>query len=584
MFLTAHGNSTHALIAIEVGLSGVAAALAFGWPNLCSALLKRVEKLFSPLARRKSAAVAVVGLSDLLIRLALLPLFPIPQPFTPDDFSFLLAADTFAHGRLTNPTPAMWTHLESIHVTMRPTYMTMYFPAQGLAMAAGKLLFGHPWFGILAMSALMCASICWMLQAWLPPGWALLGGMLAVLRLGVFSYWTNSYTGAGTISALGGALVLGALPRLMKGARVRHGLMLAVGIALLATSRPYEGLLLCLPVALALGYWILFGKGRPALAILARRAVLPLLVLMAVGAWMGYYDYRAFGSPTTLPYTVDRATYATAPYYVWQPPRPEPAYRHEQLRRFYRQNEMKFYLAIHKPSGYLPKTMSKVHNGLLFLCGFALAIPFCMAHRVVRDRRIRFLLICLGCFLCGMAIEIYLIPHYLGPFIAVFYGLGLQAMRHLRAWKPEGRPVGLALVRFIVVVCVGMAGLRLGAEPLHLSPAEWPPSDWLWEWYGPGTYGTERAQVQAEFEKLPGKQLAIVRYSENHYPLDEWVYNDADLSGAKVIWARDMDSAQNSELIRYYQDRQIWLVQPDSDSGKVIPYPMQAEASSRPSK
>ena len=195
------------LMMIEGGLTLIAAAVAFGWPRLGSGFFSRIERAFGQLARRRGLAVAVVGFTALLLRLAILPVCPVPHPFITDDFSFLLAADTFASGRLTNPTPAMWTHFESIQINMKPTYMSMYFPAQGLVLAAAKVLTGHPWYGVLCMSALMCAAICWMLQAWLPPGWALLGGMLAVLHIGLFSYWINTYTGAGSISALGGALV-----------------------------------------------------------------------------------------------------------------------------------------------------------------------------------------------------------------------------------------------------------------------------------------------------------------------------------------------------------------------------------------
>ena len=79
--------------------------------------------------------------------------------------------------------------------------MSMYFPAQALVLAAAKVVTGHPWFGVSVHERLMCAAICWMLQAWLPPTWALLGGMLAVLRIGLFSYWINTYTGAGFIAA-----------------------------------------------------------------------------------------------------------------------------------------------------------------------------------------------------------------------------------------------------------------------------------------------------------------------------------------------------------------------------------------------
>src|SRR2546429_9056698 len=46
------------------------------------------------------------------------------------------------------------------------------------------------------------------------------GGTLALLRFGILSYWMNTYW-SGSLPALGGALVLGSLPRLKKYLRVR---------------------------------------------------------------------------------------------------------------------------------------------------------------------------------------------------------------------------------------------------------------------------------------------------------------------------------------------------------------------------
>jgi hypothetical protein len=562
------------MLLIEGGLTLIAIAVAFCLPRIGSSIFRRVEHAFGRLAGKQGLAVAAVGLSSLLLRLAILPFYPIPLPFVPDDFSFLLAADTFLHGRLANPTPAMWTHFESIHITMQPTYMSMYFPAQGLLLAAGKLIFGNPWFGVLVSSALMCAALCWMLQAWLPPSWALLGGVLAVLRLGVFSYWTNTYSAGGSIAALGGALVLGALPRLMKTPRHRYALLMAAGIVLLAITRPYEGLLLCLPVAVALGYWILRGKNRPSAASLIRLTALPLTMIIAAVAWLGYYDYRAFGSPFTLPYTVDRATYAVAPYYIWQQQRPTPAYRHEELRHFYMVNELGGYKKIHKLSGFFTETSFKAIRCFEFFAGFVLLPPLIMLRRVFLDRRIRFLVLCSFVLAAGMVIEIFLIAHYLAPFTAVFYAIGLQAMRHLRVWSPGGQPVGTTMVRLLAVICIALAGLRVFAVPLHIVIPEWPPSEWADKWYGPEHFGVQRAHIEAQLEQLPGDQLAIVRYTSSHNPIDEWVYNWADIDGSKVIWAREMDSANNLELIHYYQGRKVWLVQPDALPANISPYPM----------
>jgi hypothetical protein len=581
MNVAAVADSGPSLMLIEGGLTLIAVAVSFCWPRLGAPFFARVEDVFARLARRRGLAVAFTGAAALGLRLALLPFCPIPNPFLPNDFSFLLAADTFASGRLTNATPAMWKHFESIHITMQPTYMSMYFPAQGLVLAAGRLLFGHPWFGVLCTSALMCAAICWMLQAWLPPTWALLGGLLAVLRLGLFSYWINTYSGGGSVAALGGALVLGALPRFMRDAKLRDAILMATGAILLATTRPFEGVLLCIPVGAALLRWMLTGANRPTGAVLARRLALPVAMMIAAGAWMGWYNYRAFGSAKTLPYTVNRATYAMAPYFVWQAQRPEPVYRHAEMRRFYYVNELNDYAKIHSRSGFVVQTLLKVLTTVMFFAGVALAPPLFMLRRVLLDRRTRFLVVCVLVLMAGMIIEIFLIPHYLAPFTAVFYALGLQGMRHLRVWRPGGEPVGLGIVRLTVMLCVVLAGVRAGAKPLHLKLAQWPVSQWIDTWYGPGQFGAERVRIAKQLERLPGKQLVIVQYSADHNPFDEWVYNRADIDDAKVVWAQKMDAADDLELMQHYRDRRVWLVQPDAQPAEISPYtPAAQEAAS----
>lgn len=570
--LSPHDQTTPPLLIVGFGAAVAAIALSFGWPGMGSDFFARVERIFACLAKHHGLSVLAVGMSVLVLRLAILPLYGIPLPFVPNDFSFLLAAETFAHGRLTNPTPPLWTHFETIHETMIPTYQSMYFPGQGLLLAAGQILFHNPWFAVLISSALMCAALTWALQAWLPANWALLGGFIAVLRIGVFSYWTNTYQAAGSLAALAGALVLGSLPRLTRTPRLGYALLIGIGIGILALTRPYEGLLLSLCVGVALTRWMLRGKNRPSAKVLTGYAALCLSVPLCACAWLGYYDLKAFGKVTTLPYTVDRAQYAIAPYFVWQPPHPEPHYRHPEMRAFYHKCELDFYHRIHSPIGFLPYTLDKVGLILLFYAGFLFAVPLIMVRRVFLDGRIRFLVFCVLVLAAGSFIEIYILPHYVAPFTVAFYAIGLQAMRHLRVWKPEGKPSGLAMVRMLMFACVALAGLRVFAQPLHLAASEWPSGNWNSFWIGPEHYGAQRASIENRLDQLPGGQLAIVRYGPGHYPQDQWVYNRADLQSAKVIWAWDMGPAQNLKLIRYFRDRKAWLVEPDVAPVGLTPY------------
>ena len=569
---------------IEGGLTCIVLLAAFALPRTGAGLFQRIERAFARVACRKNLSIAVVGGAAALLRLALLPLFPIPLPIIPDEFSYLLAANTFASGRLTNPTPAMWTHFESIQISMTPTYMSMYFPGQGLVLALGKLLFGHPWFGLLLATSLACAAICWMLQAWLPSRWALLGGFIAVFHFALFSHWINTYIGSSSVSALGGALVLGALPRLKRSLQTRDGLLLAAGIVILALSRPYEGLLLCAPVAVALSYWAFFGMNRPSLATLLRRSAAPVALLVFGACWLAYYDYRLFENPFTLPYVLHRAQYAVAPTFVWQHLRPTPIYRHKAMEEFYTRNEVIEFQKVRTLPGFFTGNLAKLANCIYAYAGFALLIPLLLVSRVFFDRRLRFLVLCMFILMAGMLAEAVLLPYYVAPFTAAFFAIRLQAMRHLRLWKPGGQPVGLAMLRGCVTLVIAMALVQVAGQIFRQGSPRMPNPAWSCDIDIPCACGTERANIEAALASLPGKQLVLVRYSDHHRPLNEWVYNDPDIDASRVIWAHDMDTAANRELINYYKDRTVWLVTPDVQPVEVAPYSASANAREWPDK
>ncbi|HEX6803127.1 MAG TPA: hypothetical protein VF133_05550 [Terriglobales bacterium] len=535
------------LIDLRWVLPAALCLLAWFTPRLGDPWLGRLERWGGRFAKRKWAAVLAVGFAALGLRLALLPILPIPNPDTHDEFSYLLAADTFAHGRLSNPPHPIPIFFETFHELQRPTYQSVYPPAQGAVLAVGELL-GHPWIGVLLSMTLMCGVITWMLQAWIPAEWALLGGILVILRLYLFSYWLETYWG-GAVAAIGGALVIGALPRIPRYPKARNAVLLGIGVALLANSRPLEGFIFCLPTAVVLACWLLFSKSGNGSQKL--RVALPLTaILLFTALGCAYYNRRVTGDAFMLPRALYQKVRFNFPAFVWQSPGPRLQYSNPEFEDFYNVVTPREYS---RSLGQL--TYMKVHDFWQFFLGTGLTLPLAMIPWLLPDRRVRFLLITFACSATGLFCVIYFFAHYAAALTGVIFALLIQCMRHLRRLEISGRPVGLFLTRLVVVLTV----VRLGAYVLHPPSLQEP-----WSGY--------RARIARQLNFSPGDDLILVRYAPNHNVHHEWVWNSADIDHSKTVWARDIPGVDLKPLLDYFPDRKVWLLDADAVPPRLRPF------------
>jgi hypothetical protein len=470
---------------------------------------------------------------------AAISVFRMPVPRIHDEFSLLLAADTFASGRVTNPTHPLWQHFETFHVIHEPSYASKYPPLPGFVLALGKLA-GHPIVGAWLATGLAVAACCWMFQGWLPGRWALLGGGVVALHHGIQFYWGQSYWG-GAIPMAGGALLFGAWARLRRGPRLSAALLMALGVGILANSRPFEGMVACIPVGVSLLHrWV--GEPNASRRLWLRRVVAPAAIALAiVGSAMAYYNVRVTGDPLRLPYQVHEETYSDTPLFVWQDPRPKPVYRHAAIRDFYQGWVRAWYIdqksvvsAFANSAALLP----------FFLSPF-LAVSVVMLPWIVRAQKMRLALAAVAVvFFATLAVPWEPRAHFLAPVGSLLFLLVLQGFRQFYQSPRVGRKVVWGLL-------AGHAALFVAAVVLY--PRVEPPN-----------WSTERARIVERLETEPGNHLVLVQYGEDHSPHEEWVWNAADIDAAKVVWARTNGDAATQELRAYFADRRIWVLNADA--------------------
>lgn len=542
----------------------LALAVALLLPGKLERLCKPFESLFRKLAGRPLLSLLLIAAAPILLRLAVHPLLGTPQPSIHDEYSYLLAGDTFLHGRVTNPPDPDWKFFETFHTLQQPTYASMYPPAQGLFLAAGTLLTGRPWAGVLLSMGLLCAALLWMLRGWLPPQWALLGASLAVLRLGLFSYWMNSYWG-GAPGAIGGALVAGSLPRIFRRQNAPDAVLFGLGLILLAASRPLEGFLYSLPFGVALLVWLLRDSDLRGKRF---RQLLPLGVVLLAGAGsLAYYNWRVTGNALETPQMLNIRLYSAQGLTQWSKDPPPHHYNNDTMRTFYVNRSLDFVDTPQSLLDVLKSFFTKAQVVVYFFLGPLLAVPLILAPTALWSRKLALPLLGALTLLVGhLCVALIIRPHYFGPAACSLYAVVVLAMSRVWEWKWRDRPSGRFLVRGIVAVVVAMVGVRMSAGPLELELQ----SEFLdWSASMPGDY--DRAVLLAGLRGSAGKFLVVVRYDSGHNTDREWVFNEADLSQAKVIWARDL-GPETDALVRRFPDRQAVIVEPDRNPRVTTPY------------
>lgn len=612
--------------------------------------IRLAERGFDKLCRRRRYfAIFIVGfLSFLLSELTAIK-YGIAPPIVHDEYAYLLAADTFAQGRLTNPPHPFWEHFESIHIIQQPTYSSMYPPAQGMAIAVGQVLTGYPIAGVWLSMAVACSLLTWMLWAYVPPRWAFVGGCLAVIQFGFVSSWTRSYWG-GAVAFAGGALLYGALRRLVNDRwlagkamhimttvhpwwrdampTMRNSVLFALGLLILANSRPFEGFIISVPALVVLGITIfrrikashlvsiagetryidadghvltLTGSltgapgavpptgaqpspggtafGIPAIAPtvdlppltpsprrVAISALAPMLVLLVLGGvWMLYFNYRVTGNPLKMPWQLHHDQYCVFPAFVWGSPDPAPAYRHADIEYFHTKFELGFYTSNFEKG--FSGFIDATWSKLMRLYNFYFGWLLLIAALAgVALWRNRWLRFAL------LAVGVLWLANLCTVVVFSHYAAPSAALAMLivvlglRRWMLM-RFVGPALVFAVLLLVIPVAAMI---------PTEVPSKAPRWDVYRMAYLSTSAQHRQTMLSDATlNHSLILVRRPPGVAPSVEWVYNDADIDASPIVWAREMGPVTDRPLIEYYlkQHRSILLFEPyagESQPGRYL--------------
>jgi hypothetical protein len=534
--------------------------------GLAAWLDRRSARGFRRLAARREFCLILVGLAAFLAPAIHASFGSVPVAKVQDEFSYLLAADTFARGRLTNPTHPHWRHFENFQIVHRPTYMSKYPPGQGLALAAGRVLIGAPIHGVWLSSAAATVAVCWMLQIWSGASWALVGAVVMILSLGVNSYWCQGYCG-GMLAVMGSALVIGGVRRVVLRPRVTASALLGLGVVTLANTRPFEGLAVTIPAIALLLVWSIRRRNPSRLT-----AILPaVLVIIAGIACMGVYHRAVTGSAWLMPYFLYDSQYNNVPSFSFLPLRAPIPLELPRMRANHLNSELMLYahsknllLQCYSLTRQLGTVLRMSIHPVLWV-GLLIS-PLVIGCKVWLVWAASIIALTIA----AQAVTVWHLPHYVAPVVPVLFLFCIEGLKSLRTLRGPG-PRSLRLSARLVLAVFVFSWVYREIDDLVTTTAT-ARTD---------SFPIARRRLIDSLESIPGRHLVFVGYAPDYSVYEEWVYNSAAIDEQTVVLAHDLGPDRNRELIDYYGDRHVWSVH--VENGKVpVPVPLEYRSARSP--
>lgn len=463
-----------------------------------------------------------------------------PVPTILDEFSYLLSGDTFAHGRLSNPSHPLWHYFESPHTIQQPSYASKFPPGHGLFLALGAIM-GHPLVGAWIEAAGAALAVYYLLRAILPERWALLGGILAVFHP-LQLMWSQSYWG-GSLQAAGGALLVGAAIRGWKNPRWIYGVVMGAGVSILALSRPFEGAVFSVLCAVPFTIALLrrgFGTALRQAGVLAIGFV---PVLAAAAVFLMANNKATTGDATLMPYVVHGKKYGGSPVFLWQTPGPFPEYPTEIWRKEAEWERTSF-MKQKTGHGFWSFLFGVKLLPVSYQCTWYWLLLLPLAAAAIGARKQPYILVIFALLAFFLIFESQIpwwFPHYFAAAFGLVLLLSIEGLRRIQMASPAR---GTQLVALLVVLLIGVSLLFQFSSQLASRDG------YHWE--------VERQKLVEKLQARPGKHLVIVSYAPDNSPHAQWVYNGADIDGSKVVFAQSLPDM--APLLEYFRDRTIWRV------------------------